>query len=357
MLDFEDFWERKLWHQLTTALDEFFRHPESGPQRLGLFKNFVMTFADKINQLKLVELGLWASQECKDYQEALAFLETITKKVNNVDSQDAYVYAIVEVARIKLCLEDLKGARVALDEAEKILDKFDSVESIVHASFYRVSSDYYSTKREFSAYYRNALLYLACVQSTELPQAKQCELAYNLSIAALLSEKIFNFGELLLHPILDSLVNTEHAWIRELLFAFNTGDLGKYNGLLGHLDKQPLFEGKQQFLRQKLCLSALTEVVFQRPSHDRALTFESIMKETGVSADEVEYLLMKALSEGLIRGSIDQVAGMARISWVQPKVLDRNQIENMRQRLMEWDGSVSRLNKYMEEKLAESVTA
>ena len=65
MLDFEDFWERKLWHQLTTALDEFFRHPESSPQRLVLFKHFVMTFADKINQLKLVELGLWASQECK----------------------------------------------------------------------------------------------------------------------------------------------------------------------------------------------------------------------------------------------------------------------------------------------------
>jgi 26S proteasome regulatory subunit N9 len=261
------------------------------------------------------------------------------------------------VARIKLCLEDLEGARAALDEAEKILDRFDSVESIVHASFYRVNSDYYSTKREFSAYYKNALLYLACVQSHELPQHKQCELAYNLSIAALLSEKIYNFGELLLHPILDSLLKTEHAWIREMLFAFNAGDLGKYNALLGHLDKQPLFKEKQQFLRQKLCLSALTEAVFRRPPHDRALSFDTITRETGVQADEVEYLLMKALSEGLIRGSIDQVAGVARISWVQPKVLDKTQIENMRQRLMEWDSSVSKLNEYMEEKLAETVAA
>ncbi|KAF8250056.1 hypothetical protein K440DRAFT_597446 [Wilcoxina mikolae CBS 423.85] len=356
-LDFEDFWDRKLWHQLTNSLDDFFKAPESGPQRLELFKNFVLTFADKINQLKLVELGLAASQQCTDYNEALVFLESLTKKVNNKDSQDAYVYATVEVARIKLCLGTLEGARTALDEAEKILDKFDSVESIVHASFYRVNSDYYSTKREFSSYYKNALLYLACVQSHELPKEKQTELAYNLSIAALLSEKIYNFGELLLHPILDSLLDTEHAWIRELLFTFNSGDLGKYNSLLGHFDKQILFKEKQQFLRQKLCLSALTEAVFRRPPHDRALSFDTIVKETGVSPEEVEYLLMKALSEGLVRGSIDQVAGVARISWVQPKVLDKNQIENMRKRLMEWDTSVSTLNQYMEEKLSETVAA
>jgi 26S proteasome regulatory subunit N9 len=173
----------------------------------------------------------------------------------------------------------------------------------------------------------------------------------------LLSEKIYNFGELLLHPILDSLLDTEHAWIRELLFAFNAGDLGKYNSLLGHFDKQILFQEKHQFLRQKLCLSALTEAVFRRPPHDRALSFETIVKETGVSPEEVEYLLMKALSEGLVRGSIDQVAGVARISWVQPKVLDKNQIENMRKRLMEWDASVSTLNQYMEEKLSETVAA
>jgi 26S proteasome regulatory subunit N9 len=318
-----------------------------------------LTFADKINQLKLVELGLAASQQCKDYKDALDFLQMLVKKVDRVESRDAYVYATVEVARIKLCLEpqDLEGARNALDEAEMILDKFDSVESIVHASFYRVNSDYYSTKREFSDYYKNALLYLACVQSNELPVTKQQELAYNLSVAALLSDRIYNFGELLLHPILDSLLTTEHSWLRELLFAFNTGDLGKYNSLIGHFSKQILFQEKQQFLRQKLCLSALTEAVFRRPPHDRALSFDTITIETGVPRDEVEYLLMKALSQGLVRGTIDQISGIARISWVQPKVLDKNQIENMRQRLIEWDGNVSKLNHYMEAKLSETVGA
>lgn len=64
-------------------------------------------------------------------------------KVNDKKSQDAYVYAIVAVATVKLELKDLIGARAELDKAEKILDFFDSVETIVHAAFYRANADYY----------------------------------------------------------------------------------------------------------------------------------------------------------------------------------------------------------------------
>lgn len=63
-LNFEDYWERKLWHQLTNALIEFFRMPESAPQRLPIFKSFILSFADRINQLKFVSLGLMASTQC-----------------------------------------------------------------------------------------------------------------------------------------------------------------------------------------------------------------------------------------------------------------------------------------------------
>lgn len=57
-ISFEDFWERKLWHELTDQLVEYFELPASGPQRIPLFTKFIHTFADKINQLKLVSLGL-----------------------------------------------------------------------------------------------------------------------------------------------------------------------------------------------------------------------------------------------------------------------------------------------------------
>ena len=64
VLDFENFWERKLWHELTDALIKFFDHEYSAPQRLAFYKVFILKFADKINQLKLVDLALKAAEQC-----------------------------------------------------------------------------------------------------------------------------------------------------------------------------------------------------------------------------------------------------------------------------------------------------
>lgn len=64
IIEFEDLWERKLWHQLTNALLDFFNDPKSEPQRLPFYNTFVLKFADKINQLKLVDLALKAAKQC-----------------------------------------------------------------------------------------------------------------------------------------------------------------------------------------------------------------------------------------------------------------------------------------------------
>jgi 26S proteasome regulatory subunit N9 len=62
-LTFEDLWERKLWHQLTDTSLEYFQNPESTSQRLPLYNTFIVSFADKINQLKLVKLALGAAAQ------------------------------------------------------------------------------------------------------------------------------------------------------------------------------------------------------------------------------------------------------------------------------------------------------
>lgn len=64
-VNFEDFWERKLWHELTDLLVEYYAEPESASQRLPIYNTFIKTFADKINQLKLVRIGLSTAKECK----------------------------------------------------------------------------------------------------------------------------------------------------------------------------------------------------------------------------------------------------------------------------------------------------
>ena len=79
----------------------------------------------------------------KDDNERLSFLRDLTKKVNKPSSQDAYVYALVAAAEVKLRLHELSSARKDLNTAESILDSFDSVETEVHATFYRINASYY----------------------------------------------------------------------------------------------------------------------------------------------------------------------------------------------------------------------
>ncbi|CAG8473224.1 3011_t:CDS:2, partial [Scutellospora calospora] len=320
-------YDRKLWHQLTLKIEEFFTEPTSGPYQIQLFQYFISDWESKMNKLKLVRLGLCVAKHFSDYNEALAFLTSLVEKVDTPETRDAYVLAVTETAYIKLRLFDLEGTKAAMDECEKILDTFDSVETIIHASFYRVCADFYKAKAEYAQYYKNALLYLACIQLEELTLEEKAERAYDLAISALLGDTIYNFGELLMHPILDTLTNTPLDWLRNLLFAFNAGDIGKFEMLAVNFAQQPILQNNMSFLRQKICLMSLIEAV--------------------------EYLIMKALSLKLIRGSIDQVGEVVVVTWVQPRVLDKDQIDNMRQRLQEWDENVKRTAIFVENETPE----
>ena len=68
-LTFEDYWERKLWHELTDILVQFYNEPHSASQRIPMYESFVKVFADKINQLKLVRIGLSAAGQYKGMLE------------------------------------------------------------------------------------------------------------------------------------------------------------------------------------------------------------------------------------------------------------------------------------------------
>lgn len=86
------------------------------------------------------------------------------------------------------------------------------------------------------------------------------------------------------------------------------------------------------------------------------MTFGEISQETRLPLGEVELLVMKALAQGLVRGAIDQVAGTVNMTWVQPRVLDRNQITGMVQRLDGWCKDVNSMESLLESRASEILT-
>ena len=79
-LNIEDYWDRKLWHQLTDVLIEYFNNIASAPQRLPLFRNFILGFAEKINQLKFIDLGLLAATQCEGEKNTFSSDQTPRRK-------------------------------------------------------------------------------------------------------------------------------------------------------------------------------------------------------------------------------------------------------------------------------------
>lgn len=158
------------------------------------------------------------------------------------------------------------------------------------------------------------------------------------------------------HPILETLKSTENAWLVELLYAFNSGDIQKFESMKAQWSTIADLAAQELFLRQKISLLCLMEMTFKRPSHDRQLTFEEIARDTRLPVNEIELLVMKALAQGLVRGAIDQVAGTVNMTWVQPRVLDRTQIASMVQRLDIWCKHVSTMEMLLENKAAEILT-
>ncbi|KIK58828.1 hypothetical protein GYMLUDRAFT_45121 [Collybiopsis luxurians FD-317 M1] len=333
---------KKLWHQLTQKLFEFMEHSLSKPYRVDVFERFVTDFESKMNQLRLVEMGVGVSKEIDNPQTHLTFLTSLLSRIDKEKSPEAYILLYANIAHAKLLYGDLEGTKADMDEAWKILDSIESVENSVNAAYYGVAADYYKAKADYAPYYRNSLLYLACVDpATDMTAEDRLGRAHDLGLSALLGDTIYNFGELLMHPILDALDGTNFEWIKKLLFTFNEGSIGKFEALAPLLPQEPILQENYAFLRQKICLMALIESVFKRSADNRTMSFKTIAEETRLPIDEVEHLVMKALSLKLIQGSMDQVSQKAQITWVQPRVLSRSQIGDLAKRL---DGWVNKLN-------------
>ncbi|KAH6563908.1 hypothetical protein BASA50_000368 [Batrachochytrium salamandrivorans] len=342
---FADLYDRKLWHQLTVAIEKFSSLAAASPYLLSLYENFISDFEKKINPISLVRFLTNAARQLKDPKDALKFLDTQAEKLQDpaTGSKEAFVLATMEAAHYRQMTGDLDGCKKSIDASEKLLDDLPSTEPVINAAFYRVSANYYKSKMAYQQYYHNALLFLSSVSLDDLSVQEKQERAYELSMSALLGENLYNFGELLMHPILDSLKGTAFEWLRTLLFQFNTGDMEGFEKICrtGDFLKQPLLVNSLAFLRQKLCLMTLIEAVFKRTKELRGrMTFFEISRETRVSLDEVEHLVMKALTLGLIRGKIDEVDTVVIVTWVQPRVLDKTQIKTINDRLEGWSSKI-----------------
>ncbi|VDD81056.1 unnamed protein product [Mesocestoides corti] len=282
-----------------------------------------------------------ASIDFTDPQAAVKFVEDNRDKYMSLNDE-ALILAQSTIGMIRLLiLNDLPGARDIIESTCTILSKIDGV-TPVHSRYYRMSSQYYKLMGQHAEYYREALRFLGCTDMAELSDEEKQDWAFSIGLAALLGQGVYNFGELISHEILESLrAKKDAAWLVDLLHAFNKGDLDVVAKLKPKWSKVKDLAVASQFLQEKAVLLALMEMFFRRPPNHRTVTFEEIAKATRSPVDKVEYIVMRALSLNLMKGRIDEVNQKVSLNWLQPRVLDLDQIKSMAERLNAWHQSVT----------------
>merc|ERR1712159_724421 len=125
-----------------------------------------------------------------------------------------------------------------------------------------------------------------------------------------------------------------------MLTALNIGNITQYNALCEaekvRISQYDIMLANETLLRQKLSIAALIELIFRRKADERLIPFADIAAGTGVPHDQVELLLIKALSLKLIRGTLDEVDQNVHITWAVPHALEMSQIEVMKDNLAAW---------------------
>jgi 26S proteasome regulatory subunit N9 len=338
-----EFWRKKLWYQMSMKLLELSNGVSEASQAfaeggalLALHKGFVARFQDHLNPFNFALFSVCASKQA-DATEAIEFLNGVASIDNVKGDEQALLLVELEIVELKLSMGKIEEGKAELVIAE---EKIAAIQRVlpeqVHSKFHFVTSQYYKAVQNSSKFFSHSILYLTYTPLDNIPQAEQLKLATEVGISALLGDAVYNFGELLQHPILKK-VDTLPAFapLLEVLLTFNEGDMTKFASLQNNLPHEDL-QDKTEFLNQKIRIMRLMELVFNKPVKSRTLGFNTIAEACDVKLDQVELLIMKAFSLNVITGLMDEVAQNVAVTWVQPRVLGPKQIQALSRQVAAW---------------------
>ena len=356
-----DLWARKLWHQLTVALEELCARGDLADQELlvDLYRNFVAQFADKVNQLKLAHIVVSVSGHITDRLEAVEFLQAESKKIEDRLGGlglGPCLLLKMHLGHLRLQGGEVDACREAVGEGLKSLESFPGTDPSIFASVHWLASQLHKHLKNFTEFFKSALLYLSYTSLDALPAEVQLDIAVNISLAALLSEDVYGFGELLMHPIVQVLRDHGYGWLYHLIQNFCDGDVAQFRRIFteskADVEKQPALASAFPFLENKLAIMAVVRYVDAQASGVRRLGLADISEATSIPEETLHELLIRSFSMKLMRGTIDQVDNELKVDWIKPRVLTFGEVTEVQEKVKIWgekaDSCLAQMNKFMD---------
>ena len=296
-----------------------------------------------------------ASRGIEKRKDANEFLRKIKDRLG-ID-KEAQMLLRIEIAANLLLDNAVIEAGDELTVIKEEVEKFASADALIFSEFYRVYALYYDRRRDYEEFYQYALQYLAYTPAATLRSDEKIEWSVKMGMAVILGKRIYNISELVEKEILKSLTTTEHLWLYEFLQALNAAHVVDFFKAVeqykSNIEAIPEIKSNLENLYIKIRILALLDLIFTRQKEDRTIPFTVISKTSEITVDNVEWLLMKAMSLGLIRGDIDQVEQKVKVTWMKPRILDPQRIQIMRDTLDKWKSKVQENLRNLEDKTGE----
>lgn len=332
---------------------------------LPLFDCFIRIIHDKINLVHLSNILIAVSASIPEVPHKIVFLSEIcAEKKLRESNVSAFVNLKAQIARYWVLLASqtadktsINSAKEAIEECSELVEGSygscshktpngcaSEIHGAVKAAYYLACLEVDRLTLDYNSFYANALQFLSFESALEpsffalrsVFDHKKVEIAHDLCVAVLLGTKIYSFGEFLMHPVLCDLEKTAQKPLIEILEAFNGGNIAQFNKLAYFVKGHLLLSAAENFLKSKLSLMALVEYAFSHASSSRNISFAAVAEATNVPLCDVEMLLMKSMSLGLIKGAINQIRSEVCIEHIQPRTLSRAQIGHLADAVVQW---------------------
>ena len=358
---------QKLWHQLTLLLLDFYNNTQKNNQKfqdsntfLGIYQQVVLKVRSKLNELAVARMASAVAFACleNDPDAAKALLQDKDFTSSSGSQMYTQLYVTSRLTLLELSSsssatspDSLASCYARIQENAKRLAELpheDASTSImlVNQAHYQASMTYYKQVGPPEAFYEQAILYLNYYESKSTKQEEEEALAVDICLAALVGDGVYNLGQVVTNPVLLKLKgSTQNKWLLELLHGMWAGNVPAYRTLVQQtyakeIQATPTLANALPALEEKMTLCALLQMVFDTPSAERTLSFADIAGRLEIALDQVEWVVMRAFSVGLLKGSIHQVAQEVHISWMLPRVLDAAQMTELAQRFEQWATTV-----------------
>ena len=339
---------QKLWYQLSENLMTLSSNPklQQSTDLIEIYNGLIFFIEPTLNPMKYLEFikNMLNNYKGKT-EEALKFVENIENSHKNKYKGEEKIF--IKILK-GFCYYDL-NKMYELEEIVKNTEQDFSgnieIDSSLYSQYYKLSTLFYEKKQDYDNFYNNAFQYLA--YETKMTNEEKLDLCYKMCSAMLIGEKLYNFAELIEKDFFKLMHGTQYEWISNLILSFNSAKVDQFLSMVNQNKKKimdnPILKEKADFLPIKIRIAALLDLIFQKNKTERTLSFDEICKVCQTEEDKIEYISMKALSHGLIKGYIDQVEKQLIVNWIQPKYLDKEKIVLMQDRFTAWIDKANRV--------------